>query len=75
MPVYANLSGRSGVVSWEETDDSIEITFRDGSRYLYTRESLGSMDAVNILKGYADAGRGLNGYITKYVKKRYARKR
>lgn len=74
MPAYKNLGGNSGVASWEEGDDWIEVAFKDGSKYLYTQSSLGSIDAVNILKGIADSGQGLNAYINKYVKKRYASK-
>lgn len=73
MPTYANTSGLSNVRSWEETEDSITVTFGDGSKYLYTDASAGAGN-VAAMKRLAAAGSGLNSYINRRVKKGYARK-
>lgn len=74
MPKYANTSGLSNVVSWEEIEGGIAVTFGDGSTYEYTAGSCGQA-AVDTLITLARAGRGLNGWINRHVRKKYARKR
>ena len=73
MPRYANLSGNSGVFSYEISDGEIEVTFNDGSTYLYTDQSAGPGN-ITQMHALARFGQGLNGFINTNVKFRYARK-
>jgi hypothetical protein len=73
MERYKNLGGASGVSAYEVGDDSIKVQFNDGSLYLYNYQSTGSND-IEQMKRLAIAGRGLNSFISRVVKKRYASK-
>ncbi len=73
MESYKNRGGDSNVVAYEVGGDSIKVQFRDGSVYLYTYQSTGQ-DAIERMKALATAGHGLNSYITRFVRKRYASK-
>ena len=73
MPGYANHGGDSGVVSYEISPGSIEVTFSDGSTYLYTDQSAGA-DNIAQMHALARAGQGLNSFINRNVKKGYASK-
>ena len=73
MTRYANLGGDSGVVTYESGPDCITVGFHDGSQYLYIRDSAGTRN-IEQMKGLAEAAQGLNEFINRYVKKRYARK-
>jgi len=68
---YRNLSGNSGVVSYETGPDWIAVTFRGGTTYLYDESEPGS-EAVEKMKRLAAAGRGLSTYISQHVGERYA---
>jgi len=73
MEKYANLSGKSGVASFEIGEDFICIKFRDGSKYLYNNERT---EFSNIQKMIllARSGKGLNSFINRNVKDMYAKK-
>lgn len=73
MPRYMNLGGDSGVVAYELGADSITVEFRDGSRYLYNSGSAGSANVAH-MRALAQAGKGLNGFITRVVRNGYASK-
>ncbi len=73
MQHYQNLGGGSGVSAYEITSDSITVQFKDGAVYLYNYATPGRAD-VEIMKQLAASGRGLNTYISKTVRKRYAAK-
>ncbi len=73
MEQYKNLGGDSDVIAYEIGSDWIKIEFRDKAVYLYDYESPGSSE-VEQMKTLAVAGQGLNGYISRVVKKRYAAK-
>ncbi|TXC88046.1 hypothetical protein [Paraburkholderia azotifigens] len=73
MKRYRNLSGSSGVVAYETTDDGITVKFRDGYFYLYNHATPGEQE-VEEMKWLAVAGRGLSTYISQVVKDRYVRK-
>ena len=73
MEPYINLSGNSGVAAFEIMDDSITVRFKDGGKYLYTYWSAGA-EHVERMKTLAANGNGLNSYINKHVKKKYASK-
>lgn len=73
MTAYSNLNGDSGVVEYEIGVGSIVVTFNDGSAYLYDSERPGAQH-VRQMMHYALAGRGLNAYIGRHVRKRYSQK-
>ena len=73
MESYKNLGGDSGVTSYEITLDSIKVEFLDSSMYLYTYSSAGAA-SINCMKQLAVAGEGLNSFINRVVRNRYAKK-
>lgn len=73
MERYKNLGGDSGVVGFEIGEDSITVKFSDGWLYLYDSQRPGKAH-VEQMKALAVAGRGLNSYISKTIKKNFARK-
>ena len=73
MQVYANRGGDSGVVAFEIAADSITVQFRDGWKYVYDN-SIPGPAVVTQMKAYAQAGQGLNSYISRVVKKSFSRK-
>lgn len=73
MTTYKNLSGNSGVQSYELGEDRITVQFKDGSQYLYTYNSAGSSN-IEEMKQLAESGRGLNSFIKRYVNNKYERK-
>ena len=73
MKQYRDLSGQSGVVAYEVSDDAITVKFRDGDMYLYDYATTGRRE-VEEMKRLAVAGQGLSTFISRVVKERYARK-
>lgn len=73
MALYRNLNGDSGVHAYELGNNNIVVQFNDGSAYLYNYSVPGS-SAVEHMKQLALNGSGLNSYISKSIKKRYAAK-
>lgn len=73
MTQYKNLSGDSAVFAYQISDDAVMVQFKDGSVYLYTKNMPGN-EYVDQMKALAENGMGLNGYISKVVKKRFAAK-
>ena len=73
MSIYANLGGNSGVASYETGPDSLAVTFCGGSTYLYDYAATGKSN-IEHMKTLATAGQGLNAFVNKVVKKRYAAK-
>lgn len=75
MERYKNLSGDSGVVSYEIGIDFIWVVFSDRARYLYTYARTGARN-VDHMKQLAADGRGLNSFINTNpaVRKGYARR-
>ena len=73
MTDYLNLSGNSGVAGFEIYEGSIVVEFKDGSQYLYDYATTGA-ENVEQMKNLAVTGSGLNSFINRYVRKRYARK-
>lgn len=68
MERYKNLSGASGVRSYEIGDGRIIIKFNTGVRYKYNSIKPG-LAHVNRMIELARKGRGLNSYINKNVKR------
>lgn len=73
MKRYENHHGSSGITAYDIDQDSITVVFRDGAKYLYTSASAG-MDNVERMKTLAEQGYGLNEFINRTVRKRYAKK-
>ncbi|WP_353554184.1 hypothetical protein [Paraburkholderia terrae] len=71
MKRYRDLSGQSGVVAYEVSDDAITVKFRDGDVYLYDYATTGLRE-VEEMKRLAVAGQGLSTYISRYVRERFA---
>lgn len=76
MPAYANNGGDSGVSSYEYGEDWIEVEFAKGKYryYMYTYGSTGQIH-IEVMKGLADRGQGLNSYIGSTVKSDFFSKR
>lgn len=74
MRPYRRLSGESGVLAYEVLPTSIRVRFVDGSVYTYTQGSAGR-EHVQEMKRLARAGKGLSGYISKYVRDGYEAKK
>jgi len=73
MQQYRNLGGNSGVVAFEIGSDYIKVQFRHSATYTYTYASAGSHN-IETMKKLAVGGQGLNTFISKNVKDRYASK-
>ena len=73
MKRYRNLGGDSGIVAYEAGDDFIKVQFKDGSIYLYDYTTPGPNE-VEYMKQLAEEGEGLNSYISRHIRKRYAAK-
>lgn len=70
---YLNKGGNSSVANYSIEQDSITVQFKDGSAYLYNYFSTG-VAGIEQMKRLAVNGKGLNSYISRFVRKRYARK-
>ena len=73
MKRYRNLGGDSNVAAYELGNGSITVQFNDGSVYLYTNQSAGQANIIE-LQRLAQVGQGLNSFINRYVRKGYAQK-
>lgn len=73
MQPYANLGGDSGVAYFEIGNGYIVVQFKDGMNYKYTAQSAGT-ENISEMQSLALAGRGLNSFISKYVRKGYSEK-
>ena len=73
MEPYRNIAGNSGVRAYEIGPDYITIEFSDGASYRYTYASAGE-ENVERMKGLAQAGQGLNTFISTSVSQLYERK-
>lgn len=73
MERYKNLSGKSGVRAYQIREHSIVIEFEGNRKYLYNYDRPGR-EHVEEMKILAVKGLGLTTYISKVVKRRYARK-
>jgi hypothetical protein len=73
LELYRNLGRTSGVRAFEIDDEAIIVQFKDGAKYLYTYGSTGEK-AIEKMKLLALKGKGLNSYISRVIRKRFARK-
>jgi hypothetical protein len=69
---YLNLSGDSGVTSYQLGPDFILVRFSAGGTYRYGPVRPGP-DHVAEMKARAIAGRGLATYISRHVRDQYER--
>lgn len=73
MKAYKNIGGDSGVSAYEDGADFIRVKFKDGAIYVYTNASAGTQN-IEQMKKLAANGDGLNSFINRNVKKKYARR-
>jgi hypothetical protein len=73
MRHYQNLQGQSGVVSYALANDAILVEFKKGATYLYTATILGR-EKFEKMKLLAEAGKGLNTFISQNVRDVFNRK-
>lgn len=73
MARYRNLTGKSGVLAYQTTADSITLTFANGDRYLYGPTRPGRA-LVDRMKALAKSGRGLSTFVSQHVGDAYERK-
>lgn len=73
MKIYSNRGGDSGVTAYEIGPSQIIVQFKDGSQYLYNSQRPGAA-TVSEMQRLADAGIGLNSYISRVVRKNFAQK-
>ena len=73
MKEYRNLGGDSGILGYESGSDSIRVEFSNGSVYLYTYASAGESN-IEEMKRLATDGQGLNSFINRNVRLKYAEK-
>jgi hypothetical protein len=69
MEQYLNLSGKSGVETYEIVETCISVKF-EKNVYTYSF-NLAGKNNVDTMKDLARAGKGLNSYINKNVKNLY----
>lgn len=70
---YRNLSGGSGVAAYQIGPGAIAVRFTDGVTYVYTDRTAGAA-RIREMQRLAEAGQGLNGFISRVVKDRYVLK-
>jgi len=71
MDTYKNLSGISGVRSYEIGDDYIKVRFKNSLKtYKYSHRRPGKIH-VDRMKLLALSGRGLSTYINQHVRENY----
>ncbi len=73
MERYKNLGGKSGVTAYEIAQGAITIQFKNGAVYLYNNQRPGFADVAEMQR-LAAAGLGLNSFINRYVRDRYAQR-
>jgi hypothetical protein len=71
MKPYGNLSGNSGITDFEIGPDFIRVRFQNLDTYTYDYLKPGP-GAVERMKTFALAGKGLSTYISGFVKDRYS---
>ena len=70
MEPYANKSGKSGIAAYENGADYILVKFISGETYRYTYRSAGKR-AIEAMKQFASAGKGLSTFISQTIKQQY----
>ncbi len=70
MAKYRDIDRDSGVSAYEIETDYIDVAFKGGATYRYSRRSVGA-DNLEAMKKLAQAGEGLNSFIQRRVKDLY----
>jgi hypothetical protein len=73
MERYANYNRDSGVSNYEIGSNFILVGFTSGRVYEYTYSSAGEHN-IEMMKGLAIKGSGLNSFINLNVNKKYSRR-
>lgn len=73
MERYRDSTGNSGIAAYAIAKNSIEVEFKDGGLFLYDVRSTGRAN-IEEMKKLARAGNGLNTFINRFVRDRYAAK-
>jgi hypothetical protein len=73
MELYRDIDGDSGVAAYENGLDYQKVEFKDGAVYLYTDRSAGRLN-IQRMHELARKGDGLNEYINRHVKEKFAAK-
>jgi hypothetical protein len=71
MTRYKDIDGDSGVAAYEVGADYIRVQFSTGHIYRWTYASAGRQH-VEQMKLLAARGDGLNAYINRFVRRKYA---
>lgn len=71
MYTYKDVGGNSGITAYDSGVDWFMIRFKDGSLYLYTKQST-TPERIEYMRELALQGKGLNSYVTRIVGKNYA---
>jgi hypothetical protein len=71
MTPYRDVDHDSNVAAFEIGASFIDVQFKGGATYRYTSHSVGSAN-LERMAHLARAGEGLNSFINREVKKRYA---
>ncbi|MDO8331894.1 MAG: hypothetical protein Q7T36_15625 [Fluviicoccus sp.] len=71
MQTYKN--GKTAILAFKITEESITIQYKDGRFYLYTRESLGH-EKLSEMKKLALSGEGLGNFVSNKAARNYAGK-
>ena len=70
---YADIGSDSGIDSYAYGEDFVQIKFKTGEVFEYTTKSAGSANIKKLIK-LAEAGDGLNTFLSRNVRKKYSRK-
>ncbi len=75
MEKYKNISGKSKVNTYEidTEEDSITVKFQTDGTYVYNYQSTGASN-IEKMKTLALKGKGLDSFISRFVKQRYAKR-
>lgn len=71
MTPYRDWDHNSGVKAYDIGHSHIDVLFKDGSVYRYTSLSAGQGNLAHMAR-LAQAGNGLNAFINRAAKQRYA---
>lgn len=73
MKIYMNFAADSGIDAYDYGHDWIQIQFKDGSIFEYTRSSAGSQ-IIEAMKSRALLGKDLHAFIQTHASKLYSRR-
>lgn len=71
MEQYLNLNGKSGIEAYKIGETFFAVKFKNNSKIYTYSYNLAGKHNVNIMKGLAEKGQGLNSYIMRNVRDLY----